>query len=191
MSRQALSAGERNALLELARVSIADRLRGDGSLEHALARIERTARLEEPSACFVTLKENVAERRGRLRGCIGTLEARDPLYRAVIDTAAKSAFSDPRFPRVSDSELQDLRIEISVLTPSQPVAGPEEILVGRDGVELEGEGRRAVFLPQVPVEYGWDVRELLEQLSLKAGLPRDGWRGGRLYTFQAEVFGES
>lgn len=185
-----LSKEEKTSLLGLARAAIHARLHGDGEVEHALARTRLSARLETPTACFVTLSEAGPEPRGRLRGCIGSMEPREPLYRAVMNTATRSAFGDPRFPAVRADELPRLRIEISVLGPVQPVDGPDQILIGRHGVELEKEGRRAVFLPQVPVEHAWDVDELLEQLAIKAGLPRNGWRGARLATFRAEVFGE-
>lgn len=185
-----LSNEEKAALLALARASIQERLRSDGAIERQLARTPVSPRLEAVTACFVTLTETGAETRGRLRGCIGSLEPRDPLYRAVMDTATRSAFGDPRFPAVSAEELPRLHIEISVLSPLQPVDGPERILIGRDGVEMVKDGRRAVFLPQVPVEHAWDVDELLEQLAIKAGLPRTAWHGARLATFRAEVFGE-
>lgn len=185
-----LDALEQTALLELARGAIAKRLRDDGGLERALESMPRTPALQEPAACFVTLTESDDKGRPRLRGCIGTLEAREPLYRAVIDSATRSAFSDPRFPAVTEEELATLRIEVSVLTPRRKAAGPEEIRVGEDGVEMDRDGHRAVFLPRVAAEQGWDRRELLEQLALKAGLPRDGWRGATLSTFQAQAFAD-
>jgi AmmeMemoRadiSam system protein A len=125
-----------------------------------------------------------------LRGCIGYMGSREPLYRSVIDVARKSALEDPRFSPLAADELPGVRIEISALTPMRPVAGPEAIVVGRHGVQLVQGARRAVFLPQVAPEHGWDRAALLEHLARKAGLPADGWRGGQFSVFEAEVFGE-
>ncbi len=108
----------------------------------------------------------------------------------MVDLAAKSACADPRFTPVTAEELSTLSVEISALTPLTEVAGPEEIQPGLHGVQLNHGSAAAVFLPQVAGERGWSVGQLLEQLSLKAGLPRDGWVGGRLSVFRAEVFGD-
>jgi AmmeMemoRadiSam system protein B/AmmeMemoRadiSam system protein A len=140
----------------------------------------------EPRGVFVTLKK-----RGDLRGCIGRMVPDRPLATLVGTMALQSAFEDPRFSAVTLKELPDLQIEISVLTPMQPVSGPEEIVVGRDGVLLQKGSRSAVFLPQVAPEQEWGRDEMLDHLSMKAGLPASAWREGtRFSTFQALVFGE-
>jgi AmmeMemoRadiSam system protein A len=118
------------------------------------------------------------------------MEEREPLYRNVIDLAKKSAFEDPRFSPLTADEFPGLRLEISALTPMRAVAGHEEIVIGRHGVQLEKGAQRAVFLPQVAPEQGWSLETLLEQLARKAGLPVDGWHGAKLSVFEAEVFGE-
>ena len=107
-------------------------------------------------------------------------------------SAVASALEDPRFPPVRLAELAQLDLEISILTPMQPVSGPEAFVVGRHGVVLAAQGRRAVFLPQVAPEQGWDRDTTLTQLSLKAGLPPDAWRSSsaRFEVFEAQVFGE-
>lgn len=186
-----LGPDQRATLLRLARAAIGDRLRDENSAQRLLEEIAPTGRLAEAGASFVTLRipEAPGGRLG-LRGCIGSLAARAPLYRDVMDNAVKSAFQDPRFAPLSLHELDLLRIGISVLTPLRPVAGPEAIVIGRDGVQLDKDGRRSVFLPQVAVEQRWDVPTLLEQLAKKAGLPAAGWRGGKLATFRSESFGE-
>ncbi len=92
--------------------------------------------------------------------------------------ALQAAFHDPRFDPVAAAELPRLTIEISVLTPARPVAGPADVVPGRDGVVLRKGGRSAVFLPQVATEQGWDRDTLLTQLARKAGLPGDAWRQG-------------
>ncbi len=186
-----LSFQERKTLIELARTAIADRLAGGDGLDRALGEIELTPALEMPRGVFVTLREPAAGGdQGQLRGCIGSMSATEPLYRAVIRSAQSSAFEDPRFDPVVAEQLPKISLEISALTPLVTVEGPEAIVPGRDGVQLEKEDHRAVFLPQVATEQGWDARQLLDNLALKAGLARDGWRGAKLETFGAEVFGE-
>jgi hypothetical protein len=143
--------------------------------------------LREPRGVFVTLKK-----RGDLRGCIGRMVPDRPLGELVGMVALQSAFEDPRFSPVTSGELADLEIEISVLTPMKPVSGPNDIVVGRDGVLLQKGGRSAVFLPQVAPEQGWGRDEMLGHLSRKAGLPANAWReGANFLTFQAIVFSEA
>lgn len=188
-----LGAGERRDLLALARAAVVDAVRGERSADGLLARIEITPELQRPRGVFVSLKLPPAAPGGerRLRGCIGSIAATRPLYRNVVDIAAKSACADPRFPPVSEEELPALLVEISALTPLERVTGPERIRPGVHGVQLLKGGAGAVFLPQVAGERGWNVGQLLEQLALKAGLPRDGWRDAELCVFRAEVFGDA
>jgi AmmeMemoRadiSam system protein A len=135
----------------------------------------------------VTLKKD-----GRLRGCIGHMAEDSPLGRTVGMVALQSAFQDRRFSPLQPGELEQVDIEISVLTPYRPVSGPDAIVLGRDGVVLRKRGRSAVFLPQVAVEQGWTREQMLDQLCLKAGLARGDWRqGAELLTFRAEVFAEA
>lgn len=141
----------------------------------------------EQRGVFVTLKKH-----GNLRGCIGRMIPDRPLATLVGAMALQSAFEDARFRQVALEEVPKLEIEISVLTPMKPVSGPGDIVVGRDGVLLQKGGRSAVFLPQVAPEQGWGRDEMLNQLSLKAGLPPGAWKeGARFSTFQAMVFGEA
>jgi AmmeMemoRadiSam system protein A len=133
---------------------------------------------------FVTLRAA-----GSLRGCIGTIEGVCPLTEAVLRNARAAACEDPRFAPVSPAELDGLDLEISALTPLVPVASPDDIVVGRHGVLLSAGGRRAVFLPQVASEEGWDRTTMLRHLARKAGLPPDAWRDGAGFqVFEAEVF---
>ncbi len=141
----------------------------------------------EPRAVFVTLHKH-----GQLRGCIGTLEAREPLAAAVRSSAVSAATQDPRFPPVSPAEMDDLEIEVSVLSPLRKVESAEDIEVGTHGVMVSQGARRGVFLPQVAPEQGWDRETMLNLLCAhKAGLPADAWRhGADLYVFTTQVFGE-
>lgn len=178
-----LDAASRAALLALARETIA---------AHLSERAPPSARSLPPAAglprgAFVTLK-----RGGELRGCIGRLAAADPLGKTVAAMAVEAAFHDPRFPPVTRAELGSIEIEISVLSPMQPVAGAAQVVAGRDGVVLSKAGRTAVFLPQVATEQGWGREELLGHLCEKAGMDAACWRqGASLSVFQAEVFGEA
>ena len=115
---------------------------------------------------------------------------RQGLVMQRVDVAPKTtaAVSDPRFPVVREDELPGLEIEISALTPLREVAGTEDIEVGRHGILLIKGTRRAVFLPQVATEQGWDLATTLDHLALKAGLPADAWREGcRFEVFEAEI----
>jgi len=143
--------------------------------------------LLEPRGAFVTLK-----RGGQLRGCIGYVEPRVPLIEAVADNARSAALHDPRFTPVAADELPDIELDISALTPLQPVQDVEEIEVGRHGLMISCGPSRGLLLPQVPVEWGWDREEFLAHTCLKAGLPPDAWRqqDTELLCFEAEVFSE-
>lgn len=162
------------------------------ALERDLAGAELPApppfpRLAETGSCFVTLKEA-----GDLRGCIGNIEAFEPLGENLLRNAINASQSDPRFPPLEAEELPFILIELSILTPASPIASAEEFRIGQDGIILRLGGRGAVFLPQVAPEQHWDRETTLRYLSRKAGLPEDAWRRpeARLFTFQAEVFGE-
>ncbi|MCE5283407.1 MAG: AmmeMemoRadiSam system protein B [Deltaproteobacteria bacterium] len=180
---QPLSGQDRRALLALARETIARVL---STQMVPLARGFSPAAMA-PRGVFVTLKKQ-----GNLRGCIGRMIPDRPLAVLVGTMALQSAFEDPRFNPVTAEEVPKLEIEISVLTPMKPVASPEEIVVGRDGVLLRKGSRSAVFLPQVAPEQGWGRDEMLDQLCMKAGLPSGAWRqGARFETFQAVVFSEA
>lgn len=176
----------RRSLLGLARASIQDAVRKDGSLDAAMEQTEITPPMLVELGLFVTIKE--ASR--RLRGCIGTMSSRKPLYRTVIDTAPRAALQDPRFPPLGEDELGSVLISLSVLSPMRPLRDAGELVPGRDGIQLELREHRSVFLPQVATEQGWNRQELLERLALKAGLSREGWRDARLAVFEAVVFEE-
>lgn len=143
--------------------------------------------LEKPGAAFVTLKKQ-----GELRGCIGTIEAHEPLYLNVARMGRASALEDYRFPPVRPAELPDLTIEISIMSKPKRVTDVNEIEVGVHGLIIEQGAHRGLLLPQVPAEWGWSREEFLDHTCRKAGLPTGEWRSGAaIYSFQAEVFGET
>jgi AmmeMemoRadiSam system protein A len=179
----ALEPTERDWLLVLARDTIRQYLTSETT---PLARTT-TPVLQCCQGAFVTLKKN-----GQLRGCIGHMAEDRPLCQVVGAMSLQAAFNDRRFPQLRLEELDEIEIEISILTPYEKVEGPQAIQIGRDGVVLEKGGHRAVFLPHVAVEQGWSKDEMLAHLCRKAGLEEDCWsEDAQIYTFQAEVFGES
>lgn len=175
---------EKVALLKLARDVIKDYLTTGRVSEYPVF----SERFNEPRGVFVTLQKH-----GNLRGCIGYIEPIKSLHQAVIDNAINSATQDPRFPPVTEKELGDIQIEISVLSVPREIKGPEEFIVGKHGIIIRKGFYSAVFLPQVAPEQGWTREETLAHLCLKAGLPPDEWKkpGMRFFVFTADVFSEN
>jgi MEMO1 family protein len=177
-----LQAQDKEALLRMAREAISRFLTTETVPRTPLD----NPRLMRSRGVFVTLRE-----RGELRGCIGQIGPDAPLIQLTGRMALAAATSDPRFPKVRTDEMNRILIEVSVLTEPMPVPAAAAIVLGRDGVILNKNGRSAVFLPSVATEQGWDRTQLLDNLALKAGLPQDAWRSGaQLLVFQAEVFAE-
>lgn len=142
--------------------------------------------LQKQQGAFVTLTED-----GQLRGCIGWLEGTRPLIETVAQMARAAAVEDPRFAPVRPDELDQISIQISVLSPLEEVEDPQQVEVGRDGLVISSGYCRGVLLPQVPVELGWDREQFLAHTCLKAGLPEDAWQSDVfIERFEAEVFGE-
>ncbi|AEF96110.1 TIGR00296 family protein [Methanotorris igneus] len=152
-------------------------------------------KFNEKRGAFVTLHTYPGH---DLRGCIGIPEPIMPLIEALKEAAISSAISDPRFPPVTLEEMDNIVVEVSILTAPQliRVSHPREYLekikIGRDGLIIEYGVYRGLLLPQVPVEYNWDVEEYLANLCLKAGLPPDMWleEGVKIYRFEAQIFEE-
>jgi len=177
-----LNSDEREELLVIARQTMAQFLE-TGTVPHFEV---SEPNLFQERGCFVTLKKH-----GELRGCIGHLVPRMPIYLTVQNVAISAAINDPRFLPVTEEELKDIDIEISVLSPIEPIADVGEIEVGRHGLIIVKGQNQGVLLPQVATEQNWDRDEFLRQICLKAGLPEDAWQeGAQLYVFTAEVFGE-
>lgn len=181
-----LSREDKKQLLALARKSLVYFLKNQRTPEASELNVTVSDAMKLQRAAFVTLKEN-----SQLRGCIGDIFPRQPLYKSVISNAINAGVNDSRFRPVTESECNNITIEISALTPPAPIASAEKIRIGVDGVVLNKNGYGAVFLPQVAPEQGWDVSQMLTELSLKAGLPPDAWKEGASFlVFQADVFGE-
>ncbi len=152
---------------------------------------------DEPAGVFVTIHTFPDN---QLRGCIGFPEPVFALRKALVEAAQAAAFSDPRFPQLEKEELDKIIFEVSVLTEPQLIrAGkPEdylkEIKVGRDGLIIERSHFKGLLLPQVALEWNWNVQEFIEQTCMKAGLPPDSWKdidSVSIYRFQAQIFKEN
>jgi hypothetical protein len=144
--------------------------------------------LKEKRGVFVTL-----HKRGMLRGCIGYIMPLEELYKAVSKMAIESSTGDPRFPPVRTEELDEIEIEISVLTVPERINSVDEIEMGKHGVIVKKGYQQGVFLPQVATETGWSKEEFLNRLCYdKAHLPEDAWKDKdtEIYTFSAQVFKE-
>jgi hypothetical protein len=143
-------------------------------------------KLKMELGAFVTLKIN-----NELRGCIGYIIAQKPLFETVVEAAKHSAFGDPRFSELSRDEVEEITIEISVLSPFEPIKSYDEIEVGKHGLLLD-EGGRAVLLPQVATEQNYNRAQFLTALCHKAGLYGNYWKERMLNikVFTALVFSE-
>jgi hypothetical protein len=144
-------------------------------------------KFQQKYGVFVTLKKG-----DDLRGCIGFIKGIEPLADAIPEMAISAATKDPRFNPVTYEELKDIKIEISVLTPMTPVEDINEIEIGKHGLMLQLGPNSGLLLPQVPVEWNWDVEEFLENLCQKAGLPAGAHKHpqAKLEKFSAQVFSE-
>jgi len=179
-----LNKSQRKKLLSIARSTIEKYLKTGNKPELK----ENDALLTKTMGAFVTLNKG-----GQLRGCIGSLVGTEPLYLTVRDMAVEAATGDPRFAPVELSELKDIRIEISVLSPLEKIENPDLIQLGTHGVLVRNDYRSGVFLPQVATETGWTKEEFMSNLcEHKAGLPADAWKdkSTEIYIFTAEVFSE-
>ncbi|HZD44169.1 MAG TPA: TIGR00296 family protein, partial [Methanomicrobiales archaeon] len=167
----ALTEGEGQAALELARRALESALRGQRIPLPTLPSV-----FDEKRGVFVTIKENEL-----LRGCIGLPYPIMPLRDAIVEAAVSAATQDPRFPPVTEEELPRIQLEVTILTTPQPLMGspaqrPEMVKVGTHGLIVKGWGSSGLLLPQVPGEYNWDSQEFLSHTCMKAGLPADCWK---------------
>lgn len=179
-----LSSQEQRTLLNLVRETIKAELQSEkippippGKLNGAI---------DQKLGCFVTL-----HKQGHLRGCIGLFSANQPLYKTVSQMALAAAFDDPRFPPLTRNELDEIDIEISVISPLVRINSLDQFKLGVHGIYIRKGNRSGTFLPQVAEETGWSTEEFLGHCSQdKAGLGWDGWKDAELYIYSAFVFSE-
>lgn len=177
-----LSDTDRCAMLELARRAIAEAV----SQQKPQRDIPRDGAFSEKHGVFVTIHA-----RGRLRGCIGVVEAFEPLGESIARCAASAALHDPRFSPVCAEELPDLNLEISVLSMPEPIR-PENIEIGRHGLLVVQGAKRGLLLPQVAAEHKLGREKFLEETCRKAGLNAEAWQEPetQILGFSCEVFSE-
>lgn len=179
-----LSDVEKKKLLTIARQTIEQYLQNKKIPE--INKNELPKALLANCGAFVTLTKA-----GELRGCIGNFTSNEALYEVVQQMAVSAATQDPRFPEVEKSEVPQLRIEISVLTPMKRIHSIDEIILGKHGIYIKKGFRSGTFLPQVAKSTGWSKEEFLGHCARdKAGIGWDGWKDAELYTYEAYVFSE-
>ncbi len=181
-----LTEKEQKTLLRISRAVLEDYIKRKKQPKIEDLDIALTENMKKDRGAFVTLHKN-----GQLRGCIGEILPKRPLYQVIIDRTIDAAVNDSRFPQVLKEELKDIVIEISALTPPKKIGHYRDIVLGRDGILLKKGSEIAVFLPQVATEQNWDLDTTLSHLSSKAGLNTDAYKeNAEFEVFQAEVFSE-
>ena len=183
-----LNSDEKLTLLEVARKTLESSVKEGKRPDLNSGEYTLSQTLKNKRGVFVTLNKN-----GNLRGCIGHIQPREQLFDAVIDNTINSSMNDGRFRPVSEDELPDIEIDISVLSPIKKISGAEKFITGKHGIIIRLGGMRAVFLPQVATEQGWNREETLAHLCNKAGLPSYAWKDEEMefFVFTAEVFHEN
>lgn len=176
-----LNEEEKKILHHIARTVIENKAKGKPVPEFKVDSLK----LKENRGAFVSL-----HKRGELRGCIGYIEGQGPLHKTIEKMAEAAAFQDPRFPPVTEREIPELDIEISVLTPLKKITDINEIEVGKHGIYIKKGWYSGLLLPQVATEYGWDRKTFLEHTCQKAGLPSNAWKekNTEIYIFSADIF---
>lgn len=175
---------EKKTLLKIARQTIANKLVDADEAPCDTSELTETLKLH--CGAFVTLTEN-----GQLRGCIGHFGSDEPLYKTVESMAEAAAFEDPRFRPLRISELDEIEVEISVLTPMKRIHDISEFTLGKQGIYMRKGFQAGTFLPQVADETHWTKEEFLGHCARdKAGIGWDGWKEAELYTYEALVFKE-
>lgn len=178
-----LTSEDKHLLKDIALRSICDSLDGK-PVANNYSPITNHYSLKQNCGAFVSL-----HKRGRLRGCIGHFGEDTPLHEIVTAMARAAAFEDPRFPPVTRDELDDLDIEISVLTPMRRIQSLDEFELHRHGIYIRKGYRSGTYLPQVADEVNWTKEEFVSHCSQdKAGLGWDGWKDAELYVYEAIVF---
>ena len=169
---------EQHYIKQLCFDSILEELTGKKvHFDHNLVQTDQT------NGVFITLKIQ-----SKLRGCIGVIESDQPLYKTVYEISKKSAFADPRFPPLTESEFAELAIECSVMSVPKHISDFNDIKVGYHGLIIRKNEYAGLLLPQVAVEWGWDREQFLHETAKKAGLTKDSWDISNVLIFSAFVF---
>lgn len=178
-----ISDNEKLILLKAARHSIGSMF---GGKEPGTPDYIKYPALKSFSGAFVTITKN-----NDLRGCIGYIVAKEPLFVTICDAAVQAAFNDPRFPALKEPEFNQIEIEISILADFEPLKSYDDIVLGKHGLLLE-EGGRGLLLPQVATEHKMNREQFLTALCHKAGMYGDYWKERmlKIKTFTAEIFSE-
>lgn len=187
-----LSKSEKDYLLRVARQSMECYLTKGNKFILEISELTELKKLNSPLlshlGCFVTLKTS----EGQLRGCIGVVESERSLIENVIDYAVIASQEDPRFPPVELKELFELNLEISVMGKVEKLSNIEDVVIGKHGLIIKQGRRQGLLLPQVPIEWGWNLIQFLEHTCKKAGLKVDAYKDPQteIFYFSAEFFGE-
>ncbi|GAG79568.1 unnamed protein product, partial [marine sediment metagenome] len=145
-----------------------------------------TLNLKKPNGVFVTIYK-----KGKLRGCVGQFKSTQPLHKLIRDIAISSSTRDHRFSPVTEEELDQLDIEISVLSPMKKIESIDEIDLGKHGIYIVKGSYSGTFLPKVAIDNGWNKEEFLGHCARdKARIGWDGWKDADIYIYEAYVFGE-
>jgi AmmeMemoRadiSam system protein A len=155
-------------LVHLSRQTLYDFVRG---IEGQNQEISDSNLQRRNYGAFVSL-----HKKGELRGCIGNCAPLAPLYQLVIDMTRAAASRDSRMAPIAEDELDDIHIDITVLSPLVRVNQPLSLEIGKHGLYVEQTGRHAVLLPQVAMQYHWDMRTFLQETCIKAGLKKNAWK---------------
>ncbi len=183
MHSMELSEKQKELLLHIARKTIENLVTGKKIPEF---KIDDNL-LNTKCGAFVTI-----HKKGTLRGCIGNIIGHSALWETVRKMAVEASSNDPRFPPVNSGELDDIDIEISVISPFEKIDDIEKISVGEHGIFIKQGYYQGLLLPQVATEYGWDRQQFLEHTCMKAGMNKDCYRNEKceIFIFSATVFGE-
>jgi AmmeMemoRadiSam system protein A len=178
-----LTPKESLALVKLARKVL---MSLNESSEPEIPSVYKEGNLSKFLGVFVTLYF-----KGKLRGCIGSFTASSPLYQNVVSMTRQAALNDYRFDPVKSEELDDIEIEISVLSPLEKISSIDEIELGKHGIYIKKDFRSGTYLPQVALKTGWNTEEFVSHCSNeKAGLGWNGWRGAELFRYETLIIKE-
>lgn len=176
-----LTEDDKEILLHIARAKIEAVIEG----EPMPSIMRDSMELQKHSGAFVSVYLD-----GSLRGCIGHIKTEKPLHETVEDVARLAVTGDMRFRPIRPAHLHDITIEVSVLSPVEPLEDLNDFVLGHNGLIVEKDGKTGLLLPQVATAHGFDKKKFIEETCLKAGLEKDSYLDTdiKLYTFTAEVF---